>query len=89
MKLCKYKLMRQIQMLSFACHETALYLDGHPNDRRAVAFFDEKNSELKQAVNLYEQNFGPLTANSFDGNGSWTWIEGPWPWKYEANAAVE
>ena len=89
MKLCRYKLMRQIQALSFACHETALYLDGHPDDRRAVSYYNGKNNELKQALKLYEQNFGPITSHGFDGTEDWNWIKSPWPWKYEANASAE
>ena len=85
MKICRNKLMRTIQSLAFSAHETALYLDGHPNDRRALSYFNGQNQKLKDAVAVYEDNFGPLTANGFQGNTTWTWIDGPWPWKYEAN----
>jgi len=89
MKICRHKLMKQIQTLAFACHETVLYLDGHPNDRRAIAYFNMQNQKLDEAISVYEENFGPLTANGFNGGDTWTWIKGPWPWKYEANVAVE
>ncbi len=89
MRPCRSKLMKTIQTLSFAVHETVLYLDGHPNDRRALSYFTDQNEKLRQAVNMYETNFGPLTAGGFDGGDEWTWISGPWPWKYEANAVSE
>ena len=89
MMISRSRLMRQIQTLAFAAHETALYLDGHPDDRRAVAYYNMQNEKLADAVAEFERNYGPLTANGFDGDGSWTWIRGPWPWKYEANADVQ
>ena len=81
MKLCRHRLMKEIQTLAFACHETALYLDGHPTDRRAITYFNAQNEKLKEATALYEENFGPLTANSVKYGSSWSWIDGPWPWK--------
>ena len=86
MKMCRCRLMKTIQALAFSAHETALYLDGHPGDRRAIAYFNEQNEKLKDAVAAYEESYGPLRANGFDGDGGWTWVKGPWPWKYEANA---
>ncbi len=85
MKTCKCKLMKTIQALAFSVHETALYLDGHPTDRRAISYFNAQNEKLREAAATYEENFGPLTSNGFSGDGDWTWIKGPWPWKYEAN----
>ena len=32
------KLMRQIQVFSFAVYEAALYLDSHPDDKRAMEY---------------------------------------------------
>ena len=87
MKLCRYRLMKTIQALAFSAHETALYLDGHPTDTRALAYYNTQNEKLRDAVAAYENNFGPITAQGFDGNEEWTWIKGPWPWKYEANVS--
>lgn len=85
MRLCRCKLMKEIQTLAFAAHETALFLDGHPNDRRALAYFNMQNNKLTDTITLYEKNFGPLTPSLPDGGESWTWISGPWPWEYAAN----
>ena len=89
MRMSKTRLMRQIQTLAFAAHEAALYLDGHPTDRKALAYFNMQNEKLREATAEYENNFGPLTANGFNGDDRWTWTDGPWPWKYEANADVQ
>ena len=85
MKICRCRLMKEIQTAAFAAHETALYLDGHPNDKRALAYFNMQNEKMKNAVSVFEKNFGPITVNSFDGSDTWTWIDGPWPWEYAAN----
>ena len=89
MRPCRTRLMRQIQTYAFAAHETALYLDGHPTDRKALSYFNMQNEKLRAATAEYENSFGPLTANGFTGEDAWTWIDGPWPWKYEANADVQ
>ena len=44
-----------------------------------------QNEKMKNAISVYEKNFGPITANSFDGAEKWSWIDGPWPWEYAAN----
>jgi len=89
MKPCKHRLMREIQTFAFASHEAALYLDGHPDDKRAIAYFNMQNNKLNNAVATYEQNFGPLTVGAVSEDDSWTWIKGPWPWEYDANASVD
>ena len=81
---CRSKLLKTIQQLSFAVHETVLFLDTHPSCKAAVSYYEKQNSALKEAVALYEANYAPLTENSVTGD-EWTWAEGPWPWQYEAN----
>ena len=49
MKLCRYRLMKTIQALAFSTHETALYLDGHPTDTRALAYYNTQNEKLRDA----------------------------------------
>ena len=54
------KLMRQIQVFSFAVYEAALYLDGHPCDKRAIEYYNEdrkhgKNKAVKQHRFYYEK----------------------------------
>lgn len=84
MRMCRCKLMKRIQTLSFAVNETVLYLDGHPCDRSALAYYHKQNNLLREAVREYEENYGPMTQHGVVGD-TWTWIKGPWPWQYEAN----
>ena len=79
------RLLRQVQNHSFALNEAALYLDGHPDNQKARAYFDKQRELWKQAVADYEEAFGPLTQNSLasTAGGAWSWVDGPWPWEGE------
>ncbi len=74
-------LMRKVQMYAFVAHECALYLDCHPENRKALEKHSEAVKALNKAVEEYENMYGPLTANAAKGNGGWSWIAGKWPWQ--------
>ena len=76
-------LMRKIQMYSFTAHECALYLDCHPNNRKALDMHSKATKMMNEAVAQYEEMYGPLTANSTNANqnAGWNWVYGPWPWQ--------
>jgi spore coat protein JB len=76
--------LRQIQTLEFIIHDAALYLDTHPCDEAALAYFHRYKEVLDKAVAEYEACFGPLTALGVMSKNKWTWIEHPWPWQLEA-----
>lgn len=77
------KLFREIQIYSFAVLECALYLDGHPDNKRAMEFYKKYNAKLTELNKKYEKNYGPLT---IFGNEecTWTWTESAWPWHYDS-----
>ena len=79
------RLLRQVQNHAFALNEAALDLDGHPDNEKARAYFDKQRELWMQAVADYEEAFGPLTQNSkaSTAGGSWSWVDGPWPWEGE------
>lgn len=74
-------LMRKIQMYAFTAHECVLYLDCHPNNRKALEKHKNAVKSLNEAVAEYEEMYGPLTANASGGNGGWSWVHGKWPWQ--------
>lgn len=78
------KYYRAVQKYGFAVVEANLYLDTHPNDKKALEYFDKVRSLYNNAVEVYENNFGPLTALN-NQSSEWKWIKGPWPWEYDAN----
>lgn len=76
-------LMKKIQMYAFVAHECTLYLDGHPNNRKALEKHANAVKMMNEAVAQYEEMYGPLTANSSAANqkGGWAWVSGKWPWQ--------
>lgn len=81
------KLLRKIQELCFAVHESELYLDTHPNDKDAAVYRSGVMAEVEKLTKEYENKFGPLTVRAAEMcGGEWNWLSDPWPWEYEANA---
>ena len=74
-------LLEQVQMYDFALVETAEYLDGHPQDAAALAYFQEMQEKYAQAKAEYERQFGPLSWKTGQVNDEWTWVNDPWPWE--------
>lgn len=71
-----------IHEVSFAVTEISLYLDTHPDDEEALAFFHHYNEERKKALALYSANYSPLTLNSVQQEDDyWKWALEPWPWE--------
>ena len=73
------ELMKKIKALDFSIIELGLYLDTHPNDRRALCLHREYANEVKDLKDKYQRKYGPLTIN-YPCN-KWRWIEEPWPWE--------
>lgn len=74
-------LMRKIQMYGFAAHECTLYLDCHPDNKKALAKHTEMVKKYNDAMAEYQEMYGPLTANASDNKAGWAWITGKWPWQ--------
>lgn len=72
-----------INQVSFAVSDILLYLDSHPCDEDALAYFREKSQERNRALAEYARNYGPLTIDTADDNmsRSWEWVQQPWPWE--------
>ncbi|HOA00165.1 spore coat protein CotJB [Ruminococcus sp.] len=77
----KNMLLSRIKKYDFTLKELNLYLDTHPNCRRALAMFRKYRELRRDAVQEYNKRFGPLTPEQVTGTQSWTWVEDPWPWE--------
>lgn len=75
--------LRKVQMYSFALDDTGLFLDTHPTNKAALAFFEDTQKKYVEAVAEYELQFGPLTMKDTDTERGWAWVETPWPWEKE------
>lgn len=79
-------LLSRIREVEFALVETILYLDAYPDNRQALAFYQDLLNERNRLVDQYEKTVGPLTATGNRSNTSWDWVKTPWPWEFAANA---
>ena len=76
------KLLGRVRMYDFALVDAMEYLDGHPENTAALAYYSEMRTAYDQAAAEYEDAFGPLTAREVDTRvGCWRWIADPWPWE--------
>ena len=76
-------LLAWINQVSFAVNEMTLYLDTHPDDEDALAFFREKLKMRQEALETYARFYGPLTIDTAKDSCTerWNWINEPWPWQ--------
>ncbi len=74
-------LLQEIRKLSFAITEVNLYLDSHPCDRDALAYYHKHNDMKTEAVRAYESKYGPLTVKGNESESVWQWVCTPWPWE--------
>ena len=77
------QLMNRINQASFAVDEVKLYLDTHPCDTEALAYFREMSRKRNQALKEYAAAYGPLTVDTADASCTdrWNWVNEPWPWQ--------
>ncbi|MBR4628632.1 MAG: spore coat protein CotJB [Ruminococcus sp.] len=74
-------LLAKIKKYDFAIKELNLYLDTHPNCRRALSLYSSYVKLRKEAVSEFTENFGPLTPDMNNDPQNWNWISDPWPWE--------
>ena len=78
------KLIKEIQIASFAVVETNLYLDTHPYDEIALAALEKYSEMRKTAIKEYEALYGPIYPfNVYSGDGYYKWVKEPFPWEKE------
>jgi spore coat protein JB len=77
----RQKLYKNIQIYGFALGETMLFLDTHPDDQKALAFFKMYQKLKDESVLEYTKKYGPITAENGMYDTRWTWVDGPWPWE--------
>ena len=75
----KEELLQNIRCYEFAVNELALYLDTHPEDKKALCLHKKYCNELKNLRDMYQKVYGPLTI-TYPCN-KWRWLEEPWPWE--------
>lgn len=77
--------LQELQSLCFAITELGEYLDTHSDDLDAFALMKSYASLYQMGREKYEAMHGPLTQSAAAMEDSYTWLQDPWPWDYDAN----
>jgi spore coat protein JB len=77
-------LLLSIMEASFVSLETALYLNTHPDDERALRLHNNAAQQQMQLEEMYTSRYGPLRNNQLS-RFPWAYINDPWPWDMEFN----
>lgn len=82
-KPCRKDLLQWINVVSFAVDDVKLFLDTHPCDQNALAYFQEYSRMRNEALKEYAKYYGPLTIDTAAESCAdrWNWINEPWPWQ--------
>jgi len=71
----RQNLLREIMEIDFFLDDLALYLDTHPNDRRALLIFNDYVNRVYAMKQNYERVYGPLISSRETNGIEWKWIE--------------
>ena len=71
----------ELQALEFVVLELGTYLDTHPDDQRALAYYQKYRKLKEQTEAEYVRAFGPINSCQVDSDTRWTWVDTPWPWE--------
>ena len=72
----------ELQVLGFALHELALYLDTHRDDKEALALYRQYQRIYHDGMEAYGKECGPMSHGMPVESDSYSWLDDPWPWEY-------
>ena len=75
------KMLEMVQALCFVVVDMQLYLDTHPCDADALAFYRNAVANYEKAKRQFEDMYGPLTAEQSLNEDRWDWADMPLPWE--------
>ena len=77
------QLLNTINEVSFAVDDIKLYLDTHPEDEEALAFYRDKVMVRNEALRKYARLYGPLTIDTANESSDCRreWVIQPWHWE--------
>ncbi|MFV0394117.1 MAG: spore coat protein CotJB [Coprobacillaceae bacterium] len=76
----RQNMLYDIMLFDFAVQDSSLFLDTHPDDVDAFAYYKEASNRLKKAREAYTNAYGPLDNRDAIGN-NYSYVNGPWPWE--------
>ena len=77
--------MSELQVLGFALHDLALYLDTHRDDKEALEVYRAYQKIYHDAMMQFNEQQTPINHSMPNNNESYDWLNDPWPWEYHGN----
>lgn len=75
------QLFNYINEISFSLNDTVLFLDSHPCDEDALAYYQSLKEMRNKALKQYTKLYGPLLNDDVTADNEWQWVMTPWPWE--------
>ena len=77
--------MSELQVLGFALHDLALYLDTHRDDKEALEVYRIYQKIYHDAMMQFNDQQTSINHSIPNNNESYDWLNDPWPWDYHGN----
>lgn len=77
--------MSELQVLGFALHDLALYLDTHRDDKEALEVYRSYQKIYHDAMMRFNDQQMPINHGMPNNNENYDWLNDPWPWEYHGN----
>ena len=75
------QLLKDISILDFALVDFSEYLDTHPFDKQAIAYFNHYNKIRMDLTRQFSEKYYPLQTSFSSDTAEWSWGLAPLPWK--------
>ena len=73
-------MLEALQSLGLSLIDTALFLDTHPQNQRALDYYRKNGEAYGILKGEYVSKYGPLSMSEAAGE-NWNWVDKPWPWQ--------
>lgn len=75
----------ELQVLGFALHDLALYLDTHRDDKEALEVYRSYQKIFHKGMMEYNDQRTPISHAMPTESKEYNWLDDPWPWEYSKN----
>ena len=75
----------ELMALDFAIDELGLYLMTHADDQEVLQLYWSYIKLAKEGREKYQKLYGPITITDRPEDGSFRWLNDPWPWDEGGN----
>ena len=75
------QMLKDISILDFTLVDFTEYLDTHPFDKQAIAYFNHYNKIRMDLTRQFSEKYYPLQTSFSSGTTEWSWGLAPLPWK--------